>query len=95
MRRNIPFIVVVVLCIISATIGNAAGTPEDKSSLMELISNNEDVHMTVDDLAFFLVTHNFDATPKGSYVLVKLDGTAYKLVPNGDKPGLAEMTSLD
>jgi hypothetical protein len=85
----------IMLCVISAVIINAVGSPDDRSSLLNLISDNEDVRMNAEDLAFFLVTHGFDATPKGDYVLVKLDGTAYKLVPNGDKPGLAEITSLN
>lgn len=47
--------------------------------------------MTSNDLAFFLATHNYDATPKDSYVVVKLDGMVYKAVPNGYGPGLADL----
>lgn len=38
--------------------------------------------MTPNDLAFFLATHNFDATPKDGYVQVKIDGTIRKIVLN-------------
>ncbi|MEI6104489.1 MAG: hypothetical protein WCP70_11140 [Methanothrix sp.] len=44
------------------------------------------------DLAFFLVTHDFDAVPKKDHVEVQIDGTVYKLVPNGQYPGLANVT---
>ena len=51
--------------------------------------------MTADDLAFFLVTHNYDATPKGGLVQVKMDGTICNLVPNGAAPGLADLEILN
>ena len=43
------------------------------------------------DLAFFLMTHNFDAYPKEYYVEVHIEDTIYKLVPNGNQPGLASL----
>jgi len=42
-------------------------------------------------LPFLLVTHGFDATPKDSYVIVKLDKATYRITPNGVKPGLANI----
>ena len=42
--------------------------------------------MGVKDLAFFLVTHDFDAVPKKDHVEVNIDDTVYKLVPNGQYP---------
>ena len=42
--------------------------------------------MNTQDLAYFLATHNYDAIPKNGCVELKLDGQAYKLTPNGDKP---------
>ena len=50
--------------------------------------------MSAEDLAFFLVTHDFDATPKNDYVEVRLNGVVYKVVPNGSKPGLADVTIM-
>ena len=64
----------------------------DKSELTKLILGSEDPLINVNDLAFLLVTHDFDAMPKGDYVEVRLDNTIYKLVPNGPYPGLANMT---
>jgi hypothetical protein len=64
----------------------------DKSGLIELITNNEDSSINVNDMAFLLVTHDFDAVPKKDFVEVRLDKTVYKLVPNGPYPGLANMT---
>jgi hypothetical protein len=46
--------------------------------------------MTPNDLAFFLATHNFDATPKDGYVQVKIDSTIYKVVLNGANSGISQ-----
>ena len=64
----------------------------DKSELMKLITENEDPHINIKDLAFLLVTHNFDAIPKKDFVEVRLDKTVYKLVPNEPYPGLVNVT---
>ena len=64
----------------------------DKSELTKLILGDEDPLINVNDLAFLLVTHDFDAVPKGDYVEVRLNNTLYKLVPNGRYPGLANVT---
>ena len=53
---------------------------------------DEDPLINVNDLAFLLVTHDFDGMPKGDYVEVRLNNTIYKLVPNGPYPGLANVT---
>lgn len=80
------FILATLLLIAPLSIAKA-----DSSALRELLSQYEDPRMTVQDLAFFLVTHNFDAYPKGSYVEAHIDNAVYKLVPNGDQPGLASL----
>ncbi|MDD2834629.1 MAG: hypothetical protein PHY05_00610 [Methanothrix sp.] len=59
---------------------------------MKLITQNEDLRMGVKDLAFFLVTHGFDAAPKKDHVEVQIDGTLYVLLPNGQSSGLANVT---
>lgn len=48
--------------------------------------------MDAEDLAFYLVTHDFDAKPKGGYVEVGLEGRVCKLIPNGSAPGLCSIT---
>jgi hypothetical protein len=65
---------------------------EDYGSLISLVMNNEDERITAQDLAFLLATHGFDAMPKDGYAVVKLNETVYILTPNGDKPGLADIT---
>jgi hypothetical protein len=50
--------------------------------------------MTVEDLAFFLATHNYNATPKEGYVQVIVEGTTYRAVPNSTT-GLAELTIMN
>ena len=51
----------------------------------------DDPNITIQDLAFYLVTHDYDAKPMGSYVELKLDNITYKLVPNGNKTGLYDI----
>jgi hypothetical protein len=60
------------------------------SVLMGLLSSYDDPLMTSQDLAFLLVTHGFDATPVDGYVVVVTENATYTLMPNGDKPGLAD-----
>ncbi len=51
--------------------------------------------MTAEDLAFFLVTQNYDATPENGYVQVKMGGMIYSLTPNGAASGLADMAIIN
>ena len=79
------------VCIIAIGLNTASASGEDISDLKKLISINEDVSMNSQDLAFFLATHNYSAVPKDGYINVDLAGKTYKLVPNGDKPGLCDI----
>lgn len=90
MRQIVWYLIAVVVCVLSASAGNASGTL-DSTELLKVISQNEDPVITSNDLAFFLATHNYDATPKDGYVVVKLEGVVYKAVPNGSEPGLADL----
>jgi hypothetical protein len=94
MRQIVWHLIAAVICVLSASAGNASGTV-DHTELLKLISQNEDPLMTSNDLAFFLASHDFDATPKDGYVEVKLDGVVYKAVPNGDESGLADLTIIE
>jgi len=70
--------------------------PASASSLSDLksqVSSFNDPHITTNDLAFYLSSHGFDATPKGSFVEVHLSGLTYKLTPNGSAPGLANIAA--
>ncbi|HII07200.1 MAG TPA: hypothetical protein HA349_07795 [Methanotrichaceae archaeon] len=65
------------------------------NDLWLLISSYEDIGMTVLDLAFFLATHGYDATPERSYVTVEFsDGTMAYLTPNGGEPRLANLWAM-
>ena len=77
-------------CILMAFMNTASAMGEDISDLKKLISVNEDTRMNSLDLAFFLATHNYSVVPKDGYVNVDLDGKIFRLVPNGDKPGLCD-----
>ena len=83
-------IILILLTMLSFTASSSAAA--DHSALLKLISQNEDSRMGVKDLAFFLVTYDFDAVPKKDYVEVHIDDTVYKLAPNGQYPGLANET---
>ena len=83
-------IILILLTMLSFTALSSAAA--DHSALMKLISQNEDPRTDVKDLAFFLVTYDFDAVPKKDHVEVRIDDIAYKLVPNGQYPGLANET---
>lgn len=82
MRQIVPYILAALVCAAFAPTGFASGVADSKE-LTKLISQNCDARMTPNDLAFFLATHNFDATPKDGYVQVKIDGTIHKVVLNG------------
>jgi hypothetical protein len=70
-----------------------SASSDSLSDLKSSISGFEDPRMNSQDLAFFLVSHGFDATPKDGFVEVDLGGHVYKLTPNGSAPGLACITA--
>jgi hypothetical protein len=65
-----------------------SATKDTISELNSTISSFDDPRMNAEDLAFYLVTHEFDAKPKDGYVEVGLEGLICKLTPNGSAPGL-------
>jgi hypothetical protein len=86
------YLVIIFILLAFSSITPLVSAVADSSELMNLISANEDPLININDLAFLLVTHNFDAVPKKDYVQVRLNNTIYKLVPNGQYPGLANVT---
>ena len=92
MRMATKYLVAIMaVCIIAVGLNTASASSEDILDLKKLISVNEDTRMNSQDLAFFLVTHNYSAVPKDGYVNIDVDGKIYKLVSNGDKPGLCDI----
>jgi hypothetical protein len=89
---DLNIFIIIILFLISQSFTALSSAAADNSALVTLISQNEDPLMDVNDLAFFLVTHDFDAVPKKDYVEVHIDDTVYKLVPNGQLFGLAKVT---
>ena len=81
------------ICIIAVSLNSsmAFGDNGNIFGLKNLLSSFDDPGMNSRDLAFFLVTHNYDATPMGSHVEVKLNGEVYSLIPNGNRPGLCDI----
>lgn len=83
----------IVLLILGMTLsqissGSASASYQD---LLSLCSSNEDVRMNVEDLAFLLVTHDFNAMPRGDYVEVRIDTSIYRVTPNAARAGLADI----
>jgi hypothetical protein len=70
-----------------------SASSDSLSDLKSFISGFDDHRMGAQDLAFFLVSHGFDATPKGDFVEVDLGGHTCKLTPNGSAPGLANVAA--
>jgi hypothetical protein len=94
MRQIVSSLLATLICVGFVPASYASGA-EESTELSKLISQNEDTHMTPNDLAFFLVTHNYDATPKDGYVQVKIDGIICNVMPNGANPGLADLTIMN
>jgi hypothetical protein len=66
-----------------------SASSDSLSDLKSSISGFEDPRMGTEDLAIFLVSHGYDASPKGGFVEVDLGGYTCKLTPNGSAPELA------
>jgi hypothetical protein len=80
---------IVIMMAVPAVSASKATLPD----LLSTISSFDDPRMDVQDLAFYLATHDFDASPKDGYVEVSMDCSLFKLVPNGSAPGLCSVTS--
>ena len=94
MRQIVSYLIAALTCIVVVSANPAFGAVTENRDLKELISQYPDTHMIVIDLAFFLATHNYNATPKDGYVQVIIDGTIYKAAPNSTT-GLAELTIMN
>ncbi|MDD4652709.1 MAG: hypothetical protein PHQ34_10820 [Methanothrix sp.] len=75
--------------IVSQTSGGCASA--DYQDLLSLCNTNEDARINVVDLAFLLVTHDFNAMPRGDYVEVRIDDSIYRVKPNAARAGLADI----
>jgi len=92
---NAAYLMAAIICVIIASMSCPTTATDDCTNLMKLMTGSEDVRIDAQDLAFLLVTHGFDAMPKDSYAIVKLDKKIYKVTPNGVKPGLADISISD
>jgi hypothetical protein len=94
MRQIVSYLTVALTCTVFVMACPAFGTVAENNDLTKVISQYNDTHMTVEDLAFFLATHNYNATPTDGYVQVLVESTIYKAVPNGTT-GLAEISIIN
>ncbi|VVB63344.1 Uncharacterised protein [uncultured archaeon] len=88
MRQIVMYLIAAITCMVFVSANPAFGA--ESSDLAKLVSQYHDNHMTVNDLAFYLATHNFDATPKDGYVQVTINGITCKVTPNSET-GYAEL----
>ena len=91
MRQNLNYLVIAVILTAFVAVSPVYGS--EKSDLQKLISSFSDPRMSTNDLAFVLATHGYDATPKVDHVEVTLEGAVYKLVPNSNDSGFAEIVN--
>ena len=94
MRQIVSYLITALICIVFVSANSAFGAVAENHDLTKLISQYHDIHMTFEDLAFFLATHNYNATPKDGYVKITTGDTIYKAVPNS-ATGLAELTVVN
>ena len=80
MRQIVKYLMAALTCMVFISANPAFGAAIENSDLAKLVSQYHDNHMSVNDLAFFLATHNFDAPPKNGYVQVKIESTIYKVM---------------
>jgi hypothetical protein len=79
--------------VIMLALPTVSASSDSFSDLKSFISGFDDSRMGTEDLAFYLASHGFDATPKGGFVEVNLGGHICKLTPNGSAPGLASIAA--
>ncbi len=91
-RKEICALSLLALIIVLA-LPTVSASSDHLSDLKSLISAFDDPRMDADDLAFYLATHGFNATPMGSYIEVDLGGRVYKLTPNGSAPELCDVAA--
>ena len=94
MRQIVSYLIAALTCVVFVSANPALGAVTENQNLTEAISQYQDTHMTVEDLAFFLATHNYNATPKEDHVQITIGGTVYRAVPNSTT-GLAELTIMN
>jgi hypothetical protein len=67
---------------------------DDIAQLMSICNGYEDPHMDFYDLAFFLAVHGYNVVPAQDCVELNQNGTIYRLIPNGEEPGLCTVYLL-
>jgi len=94
-NSNVWIRFIIPIFILIGLLHTAQASGNDISELRESILSFEDSKITVQDLAFYLVTHNYDAIPRDGYVELQLDGESYRLVPNGNAPVVCDISPLN
>ena len=91
MGREKYRVTIITVCVIVISLYNASADTDDLSDFNNPILFFEDQRIDSQDMAFFLVTHGYDASHKKNYVELKLNNMIYKLAPNGEMPGLSDI----
>jgi hypothetical protein len=79
------------VCMVLLMSNCASAGGDNMLNLNRLVTAFEDARMNSHDLAFYLVTHGYNAKPMDGYVELELGGKICRLTPNGNKPGLCDI----
>jgi hypothetical protein len=94
MRQIATYSIAALTCMAFISTSSAFGAVDENLDLVKLVSEYNDTYMTAYDLAFFLTTHNCNAMPKEGYVLVTINGTTCRAVPNCTI-GIVDLTNME
>lgn len=84
---------IILILLALVTLSEASASADEISQIRALVTSFDDPKMSANDLAFYLITHNYDAKPVDGYVELQVDDSVYRLTPNGDRPGLCDISS--
>jgi len=83
---------IILISLVLGILHVACASADEISQIRTLVTSFDDPKMSANDLAFYLITHNYDAKPVDGYVELQADGSVYRLTPNGARPGLCEIS---
>jgi hypothetical protein len=85
---------IAIACIAIMSLSGSYAAGDEIAELKSICNGYEDPRMDTYDLAFFLAVHGYNVMPAESYVELNQNGTIYRLVPNGEEPGLCAILQL-
>jgi hypothetical protein len=93
MSRIVSYLLAALNCTEFVSANTAFGEVVENHDLAKVISQYHGTHIVVEDLAFFLATHDYNSTPKAGCVQVPIEGTIYKVPYSAAEP--SELTVVN